>query len=148
VAQNTGWHRWLWDIRLSQLRAEIALARDRIDEAARWAENTIALSAAKHHAKYGILGLWARARALIRSGRTHEAIADLKKGLEEATRLDDPAVLLRLETTLLAVDGNDHLLNQTRETAQRILVELPTPAMRRAFQTAPSVQSLGPFTGF
>ena len=30
VAKGQGWHGWLWKIRLSEVRAEIALARPRL----------------------------------------------------------------------------------------------------------------------
>jgi hypothetical protein len=60
-----------------------------------------------------------------------------------ARALGDPAVLLRTYTTLLAIDGDDELLEETRSVARRISAELPDEEMRRLFLNAEPVRNLG-----
>src|SRR2546423_8973898 len=45
IAHNTtGWHGWLWTIRLAEERAEIALARRNFAEALKWSRAAVAES--------------------------------------------------------------------------------------------------------
>jgi class 3 adenylate cyclase/tetratricopeptide (TPR) repeat protein len=140
VSANTSWHRWLWDIRLMEARAEIALARSDWSECIGYAHDAIAQSQAKGRVKYELLGLWTRARALDRLGRRFEAIVDLKAGLEKARPLGDPAMVLRLVAALLAVDGNEGLATEAAETVRQMLAVLPDPALRRSFEEAEPVR--------
>ena len=58
--------------------------------------------------------------------------------------MGDPALFLRAATTLLALDGDDLLLFETRKTAGRILAELPDAEMRHQFEAAEPVRLLAP----
>jgi tetratricopeptide (TPR) repeat protein len=140
VSANTGWHRWLWDIRLMEARAEIALARSDWSDCLGYADEAIAQSRAKGRAKYELLGLWTRARALDRLGRRHEAIVDLKAGLEKARPLGDPAMVLRLAAALLALDGTDGLAAEAEATVEQMLAALSDPVLRRRFEEAEPVR--------
>ena len=64
AASTAGWHQWLWQLRLTQARAELALARDAVDEAVATATDGIEQSRAKGRPKYEALGLITRARGL------------------------------------------------------------------------------------
>ena len=59
-----GWHQWLWQLRLAQTRAELALARNAVEEAITAATESIDTSRARRRPKYEALGFLTRARAL------------------------------------------------------------------------------------
>jgi class 3 adenylate cyclase/tetratricopeptide (TPR) repeat protein len=143
AAQIGGWHQWLWHVRLQQAHAEVACASGDWRTALDFAETTIAQSRARGRAKYLVMGLETRARALAGLGRKVEGIKDLRQAVQSARKMGDPALFLRTATTLLAIEGDDLLLQETRATAQRIRDELD-PEMRRQFESAEQVHMLGP----
>ena len=143
VAKTGGWHRWLWELRFAQARAEIALAREDWVAALRYAEDSIAQSHARGRVKYEVAGLGTRAKALAALGRKPEAIADLRKALELSRPVGDPAMFLRASTALLAIEGDDALLAEACAAAQRIVGALPNEEMRSRFLAAEPVRLLG-----
>ena len=52
AASTAGWHQWLWQLRLTQARAELALARGAFDEAIATATDSIEQSRARRRPKY------------------------------------------------------------------------------------------------
>jgi class 3 adenylate cyclase/tetratricopeptide (TPR) repeat protein len=142
MAQIGGWHQWLWQVRLQQARAEIACAAEDWRSALDLTEAAVQ-SRARGRAKYLVMGLETRARALAGLGRKVEAIKDLQLAVQSARKMGDPALFLRAATTLLSTAGEDSLLQETRATAQRIRGELDTE-MRRQFESAEQVHMLGP----
>ena len=143
AAEIGGWHQWLWQIRLQQARAELACAAQDWRKALDHAEAAVAQSRARGRAKYLVLGLETRARALAGLGRKVEAIKDLQPAVQSARTMGDPALFLRAATTLLATAGEDSLSQETRATARRIRNELDTE-MRLQFESAEPVRMLGP----
>ena len=146
VERAAGWHGWLWKLRFTEARAEIALARGDAEQAIRSAGEALEQSHGRR-AKYQTLGLVTRARALAAVGRTTEAVADLREAVRTARPLGDPALFLRAAAALLALDGDDELAAETRSTASRILAALPTEAMCQRFQAAEPVRLLGRLAG-
>src|SRR5262249_19636342 len=140
TSQTGSWHRWLWRLRMAQARAEIACGHSKWDEALHWAEQTVTQCQAKLRPKYEALGHWTRARALTGLGRKAEAISDLMSALNLARRIGDPALFVRIASTLLDLEGTDELLRETRTTAQRIVAEIPTPETRLRFEQAEPVR--------
>ena len=132
----TAWHGWLWNLRLNEARAEIALARGNWEEALRWSAVAIKESRERGRVKYRVLGLRTRAEALRRLGRVREAIPDLRSAVALARPVGDPALFLRAATGLLAVDGNDALAAEASTTAERIARALPDARMRGCFEAA------------
>ena len=76
TASTAGWRQWLWQLRLTQARAELALARDAFDEVIATATDSIGQSRARGRPKYEALGLITRARGLHALARTRDAIAE------------------------------------------------------------------------
>jgi hypothetical protein len=142
IKQMGGWHRWLMEVRLGHARAEVALACGNPDEAILKATESISQSRTGQRLKYEIAGLETRARALALKGRTNEAISDLRRAIEFARSMGDPAMLLRTLTALLPIDGSDPLLAEARATAQSMLVALPNAEMQARFRSAQTVQQL------
>jgi tetratricopeptide (TPR) repeat protein len=142
MVQVGGWHQWLWQVRLQQARAEIACAAEDWRSALDLSEAAVQ-SRARGRAKYLVLALESRARALAGLGRKIEAIKDLQLAVQSARKMGDPALFLRAATTLLSTAGEDSLLEEARATARRIRDELDTE-MRRQFESAEQVRMLGP----
>jgi tetratricopeptide (TPR) repeat protein len=137
-----GFHRWLWGLRLAQVRAELAAAKGEWDEALRASDEAIRQAQASHRVKYQALGLEVRARAHRGLGHDRLAIRDLNTGLALARTLGDPALFLRLATALLAFDGDEALEAEARLTTERILAALPEGETRRAFVAAAPLRLL------
>jgi predicted RNA polymerase sigma factor len=74
----------------------------------RLAADAIELSRGKR-VEYQVLALGTRARALNRLGRGKEAVADLRRAVQLARPLGDPALFPRVAAALLALDGDEGL---------------------------------------
>jgi len=129
----TGTHRWLWESRLTQARAELALARGALDTAVAEASKSISQSRTTGRPKYEALALITRAHALHRIGRTHEAIVDARHSIGVARGTADPVVLLLTLDALLTLDGNDESAGEARALQVRISSALPTDTIRQRF---------------
>ncbi len=135
VQKATGWHAWKWNMRLSQARAELALARNAWDEAVQAATCVIDQSRSRHRPKYEALGLVTRARAARRLG-ARSAVKDARAAVAAGRRLADPAVLLDCLIVLLEIEGTDALRDEARRTAQRIVRAVSDETLRSAFLTS------------
>ena len=130
AASTAGWHQWLWQLRLTQARAELALARDAVDEAIATATDSIELSRARGRPKYEALCLITRARGLHALARTRDGIADTKTAVSVAHRTGDPALLLLALDALIGLDGTDELAIRARAVTDCIYECLPNEGMR------------------
>jgi DNA-binding winged helix-turn-helix (wHTH) protein/tetratricopeptide (TPR) repeat protein len=142
AANTAGWHGWLWQLRLSQAKAELALAGEHFDEAIVNATQSIEQSRARGRPKYQALGLITRARGLDAIARTREAIADSKTAVTVADRTGDPALLLLALDALLALDGTDDLAKWAGAVTARIYEALPDESMRRCFTDSEVVRRI------
>lgn len=133
AASTAGWHQWLWQLRLTQARAELALARDAFDEALATASNSIEQSRVRGRPKYEALGLITRAHGLHALTRTREAIADAKTAVCVADKTGDPVLLLLALDALIGFEGTDELATQARAASDRIYAGLPNDMLRRCF---------------
>jgi DNA-binding SARP family transcriptional activator/tetratricopeptide (TPR) repeat protein len=138
VEKASGWHGWIWRLRLIEARAELALAHGHLEETVDRATAAIELNHAKK-VKYEAAALDTRAKALHALGRTSEAIADLRRAVQLARPTGDPAMLLRAAAGLLALDGDDALIVEASTAAERISRALPDLQMQRAFAASGAV---------
>ena len=137
---TAGSHGWLWQLRLCQARAELALARGAFDTAVVEAGEGIDQSRARGRPKYEALGLITRAHALHGLGRTRDAIADARRAVVVARGTADPALLLLALDALLALDGDDESSAEARALDVRISCALPDETMRQRFTESEVVQ--------
>ena len=128
---------------MAQARSELALAREDWTGALELAESSLALRLHRGRIKYEVAALLARAKALAALGREPESVTDLRKALELSRPVGDPAMLLRVMSALLPIDGNDDMLEEARALARKIIAEMPTPEMLKCFETAEPVRQLG-----
>jgi tetratricopeptide (TPR) repeat protein len=138
--QTSGFHGWLWKIRLAEARAELALARGMPEEALRWADEAIAQSGARGRVKYQVIALTTRAQASIDLGRTKEAIANLRDAVTLARPTRDLALFVRAAIGLIAIDGDDALADEARAVIDRIAGNLPDLDMRLQFERAEPIR--------
>jgi hypothetical protein len=138
--QTSGFHGWLWKIRLAEARAELALARDTPQEALRWADEAIEQSRVRGRVKYQVVGLTTRAQALIDLDHTKEAIIDLRAAVTLSRPTGDSALFLRAAAGLIAVDGDDALADEAQAVVARIADNLPDLEMRLQFEHAEPVR--------
>jgi hypothetical protein len=134
MAAVKGPHEFIFGERLAVARAEVALAAGDAAQALSLADQAT-LQTAKPP-KYRGLALQARALALWRLGRRGEAVVAQRHAVEIARRLDDPALMLRLLTTLLSLDSSDALTAEARAVAERIDAALPDGPLRDRFRAS------------
>ena len=140
VVNMQGAHGWILTLRLSQARAEIALARGDHVQALHWADEAIAQSKKFGRIKYQVAGLQVRGQALAAQGHTGEARGQLALAVAQARGTGDPAMFLRAAAAMLVVDGDDTLAAEAGATVERIAVALPDAELRRCFLAAEPVR--------
>jgi len=125
---------------LCQVRAELALAGSAYDTAVTEASEGIRQSRARERPKYEVLGLITRAHALHGAGRTYDAVADAREGVNVARRTADPALLLLAFDALLALDGDDASAAEAHALDAQISSALPDQRMQQRFRESDVVQ--------
>jgi tetratricopeptide (TPR) repeat protein/predicted Ser/Thr protein kinase len=143
--KNPGWHGWLWELRVSQVRAELAYARGDWNDAIAAATVGIEQCRRCSRLKYESLALVTRAQALWRLKRSAEAIADAREAVRLARATEDPALLLRASDTLLALDGDDALAAEAKATIARIIEGLPEGVTKQRFIDSELVRRVSRF---
>jgi hypothetical protein len=133
VVAASGWHGWLWRLRLSQARAELALERGEWQPAIEAATEGIVDSEARSRPKYVALGLLTRSSAFRAVDDVPRAIADASRSVEIARGLRDPALLLKALNVRIDLEGTDALVGEARECSNRILGHLDDQGLRERF---------------
>jgi hypothetical protein len=110
---GSGFHDFLWSIRIAWARAEVAAARDKHDDVERLAAEALARTTCRP--KYEVATLVTRANSRAAHGRRADALLDLDRALALARASRDPALLLRVVVPRLALDGSDSLEQELRE---------------------------------
>jgi tetratricopeptide (TPR) repeat protein len=137
-----GAHGWLWRLRLAQARAEIALARGEWDETLRLVDIALQHDFNQGRVKFQVLGLKTRAQALAALGRIDDATVDLRNALAFSRSIGDPALIVKVAASLLAIERDDALAREAYGIVQRISAALPNDEMRRLFEAAEPVQQI------
>ncbi len=143
---GVGSHGPIWDARLAEAKAELALARNDLSEAVVLAESALEFARAIGRPKYEALSLLARGNALVRRGKKRDGIADLRQAVEVVRPMGAPALFLRASSALLAVEGDDTLVSEARQATERILANLPED-MQPSFLATTPVQLVYGATG-
>jgi DNA-binding CsgD family transcriptional regulator len=139
-AEGTWLHGWLWGLRLAQVEAEVALARNDWREAVRFATESIEASRSRMRPKYESAGLATRAQALVALGRKKDAIADLTAAVSVARGTADPALFVRTAATMLRVEPDAALADEAHQSISRVLGALSNERLRRCFEDSETVR--------
>jgi hypothetical protein len=127
-----GSHRWLWEIRFLEARAELALAREQYADALQWAEEAVKRSHATGRRKYELLGLLTG--ALARAPRERgAALQGIREALSIAQELGDPVLILRSALAHLDLEKDEEIRALARAARTRIAAALPESALREGF---------------
>ena len=143
-----GWTRWLVRGRLAVARAEIAVRAGPAAEAAEWAAQAVELTSQTRRAKYEAQARSLLGRALAGLGRRDEAIAELRRAVELADGLVNPAGRWHARAALvdvLAADGDEAGAEDAAHDARAILTgfaEALAPARAATLLAAPPVRAL------
>jgi class 3 adenylate cyclase len=143
-----GWHEWLWQIRLMDAKAQLALARGRAEEAAEHANAALELASRVGRKKYVIAARTVLGAALLEQNRAAHAVDVLREALAGAEQLGHPPSIVRAAACLtdaLQSVGEDAAAEQSSrtatETVQRFVAAL-APEHRDAFLRLPYVESV------
>ena len=134
AAKAAGWHGWLWKMRLHQAQAEMAIARGDADAALVLAGETLDRSQATGRVKYQAAALGVRARALLLTGRKHDAILALQDAVMRVRPMKDPALLFRTIAALLDVEPTQALAREAAGLAEQIRTALEDALLRSSFE--------------
>jgi len=143
-----GWTRWLVRGRLAVARAEIAVRAAPAAEAAEWAAQAVELTKQTRRAKYEAQARSLLGRALAGLGRRDEAIAELRRAVELADWLVNPAGRWHARAALadvLTADGDEAGAEDAAHDARAILTgfaEALAPARAATLLAAPPVRAL------
>ncbi|HYO82912.1 MAG TPA: AAA family ATPase, partial [Bryobacteraceae bacterium] len=137
VHKASGWHGWKWQMRLSQARAELALAHGEWKDARDAASEVVHRSDSHGRLKYQALGRATRSRALAQLG-SGQALLDARTAVSSAGRLQDPAVLLECLVALLELDPDPKLFQQAKSLIFRMSENLPDDGLRSRYLLAAS----------
>jgi tetratricopeptide (TPR) repeat protein len=132
IPQIYGSHRWVWEIRFLQARAELALVREQFVDAFQFADEAVVRCRATGRRKFELLGLITRAQAR-HSQSPDTAMGDLRAALDLAQQLGDPARLLHAALAYLNFDKDDAVRQIARHARARILASLPESRLREGF---------------
>jgi tetratricopeptide (TPR) repeat protein len=121
VERASGWHGWLWKIRLAQAQAEISLAQGDGEKAIQFAEKSLHQSQATERIKYQAASLETRGKALVLMGKKRkEGIGDLQKAIQLVRSVQDPLMFLRAAYALLCIERHKKLI----EEASKVLTQI------------------------
>ena len=120
-------------LRLTQVRAELAFAREEWEAAVAAADEGIDQCRRRTRPKYEALGQVTRAQALSRLHRQADAIAAAREAVRLARAIEDPALVLRALDTLLQLEGDDATALEAKTTSAQIRAALSDETMRSRF---------------
>jgi hypothetical protein len=132
VEKAAGWHAWKWRMRLSQARAELALADGEWNEARHFAASVVEQSLTCGRLKYEALGQATLSRAMAQLG-CRDAIDKARAAVLIAKRLDDPAVLLECYAALLDISPDHDTISKAQCVIRRTSSEIHEERLRAAF---------------
>ena len=147
VQEFHGWHQWLWTERLADMRAAIAVASGRHDDAATEADNALRYLARYPRPKYEARVYTTRGEAMLGLGRAEDAVASFRLALDRADAIGQAT--LRWP----ALDGLARALDRTggvgadvaRRSAGALIEEVAAglaEERRSSFLQAPSVSEV------
>jgi tetratricopeptide (TPR) repeat protein len=107
---SKAWERWLVSGRLAAARAELELARGRIDDAQTWSLRAIDMAVASSRKKYEAIARTTLGRALVAAGLGYEAAGEIRRALAGAAALGSPFIRWQALAALgeaLSASGRD-----------------------------------------
>jgi class 3 adenylate cyclase/tetratricopeptide (TPR) repeat protein len=153
AVQIKGFHKWLFEVRLAHLIAELSLAQGRGDVAAEAARRAVEKADGLSRRKYAAMSRTTLARALLATGKPVEATAVAREAASLAAAVGHPHTLWRATAALAAAaaaagddDGAGIAASTAAETVMGFASGLPAEhreRVRGAEETAAILASAG-----
>jgi hypothetical protein len=143
VEQTSGWHGWLWEMRLAQAQAEIGLANGDGEKAIQFAQKSLHQSQATGRIKYQAAALETRGKALVLMGKKrNEGIGDLQKAIKLVRPVQDPLMFLRAAYALLCIERDNELIKEVKKVVEQVKESLLNTSLYRPFDESEPVMRL------
>ncbi len=143
VAKTSGWHGWLWKLRLAQAQAEISLAKGDAEKAIQFAEKSLHQSQATGRIKYQAAALETRGKALVlMEKKRNEGIEDLQKAIQLVRPVRDPAMFLRSAHALLYIERDKKVIEEVSGVLTEIKDSLLKTPLCHPFEESEPVRML------
>ena len=146
VEQTSGWHGWLWKMRLAQAQAEIELAHGNGEKAIQFADESLHQSQATGRIKYQAAALETRGKVLVlMEKKRNEGIGDLQKAIQLVRPVQDPLMFLRAAYALLCIERDKELIEEASGVVTQIKRSILNTPLYRAFNASEPVRILSQF---
>ncbi|MEE9191227.1 MAG: adenylate/guanylate cyclase domain-containing protein [Candidatus Aerophobetes bacterium] len=147
VERTSGWHGWLWKMRLAQAQAEIGLAHGDGEKAIQFAEKSLHQSQATGRIKYQAAALETRGKALVLMGNErNKGIGDLQKAIQLVRPVQDPLMFLRAAYALLCIERDKKLIQEVGKVVTQIKKSLLNTPVYLLFEESEPVRVLSQLT--
>ncbi len=143
VERTSGWHGWLWKMRLAQAQAEISLALGDGEKAIQFAEKSLHQSQTTGRIKYQAAALETRGKALVLMGKKRkEGIEDLQKAIQLVRPVKDPLMFIRSAYALLCIERDNELIKEVKKVVKQVKESLVNTSLYRPFDESDPALSL------
>jgi tetratricopeptide (TPR) repeat protein len=143
IKQTSGWHGWLWKMRLAQAQAEINLELGDGEKAIQFAEQSLHQSQTTGRIKYQAAALETRGKALVLMGKKrNEGIENLREAIQLVRPVQDPLMFLRAGYALLCVERDEKLIEEIRGVITQIKESLLNTPLSLPFEDAEPIRML------
>jgi tetratricopeptide (TPR) repeat protein len=147
IEKASGWHGWLWKMRLAQAQAEISLARGDWEKAIHFAEKSFHQGQVTGRIKYQAAALETRGKALVLMGKKRkEGIGHLQKAIQLVRSVPDPLLFLRAAHTLLCFETDKKLIKEVSGVVTQIKESLLNTPLYLPFEESDPVRLLSQLT--
>lgn len=142
IEKASGWHGWLWKMRFSQARAEIALVKKNYEEALTLCDETLERSGKTGRVKYRAAALCAKAKALAKQGKKSDALVAMEKALQVVRPVSDPALFLRAASAFLSIEPDEDVAREAAAAAKQIRSALAGTPLLSSFENSEPARTL------
>jgi DNA-binding SARP family transcriptional activator len=142
VSDTRGFHTWVWSMRVTLARAQIAWAKGNVEAAAENAEALVKEAKRSGRLKYVVAGQRILAAAHRREGRHDEAAGLLREAAALAQSMPYPALLIQVVGDLLMGTEDADLASAAADCVRAIIAEIDDAALRRAFEQSGAVRRI------
>ncbi len=143
VEKTSGWHGWLWKMRLAQAQAEISLTLGDGEKAIQFANESLHQSQTTGRVKYQAAALETRGMAFVLMGKKrNEGIENLREAIQLVRPVQDPLMFLRAGYALLCVEEDEKLIEEVRGVITQIKGSLLNTPLSLPFEGAEPIRML------
>ena len=137
------WERWVVTGRLAAGRAEMELARGRLDDAVTWSGRALELATRGRRRKYEVMARIALGRALTARGDAEGATGELRSAVALADELGSPLLRWQTRAALAAADRSaEEPAREAAEIIEIVSADLSPERAKTYLAAAPVMEAL------